>query len=136
MIAHAIRWSVGGLLYGGLELLYRGYTHWTMSITGGMVLLTVYAMERRTHSSVWRRCLRSAGIITLYEFAVGCLVNLRLGWNVWDYSARPGNLLGQICPLFCFLWLLLSGPVLLLCGWLRHNMEPELPRQRHGICWR
>ena len=103
---------------------------------GGMVLLTVYAMERRTHSSVWRRCLRSAGIITLYEFAVGCLVNLRLGWNVWDYSARPGNLLGQICPLFCFLWLLLSGPVLLLCGWLRHNMEPELPRQRHGICWR
>ena len=53
-------------------------------------------------------------------------MNLRLGWQVWDYSSQPGNVLGQVCPLFCFLWLMLSLPVLLLCGWLRHHMEPEL----------
>ena len=112
-----------------------GHTHWSMSLTGGLVLLTVYTAERRTHHTLWRRCLRSAGIITAYEFVVGCLVNLRLGWQVWDYSSQPGNVLGQVCPLFCFLWLMLSLPVLLLCGWLRHHMEPELPR-RGGLCWR
>ena len=115
--------------YGG------GTPHWSMSLTGGLVLLTVYTAERRTHHTLWRRCLRSAGIITAYEFVVGCLVNLRLGWQVWDYSSQPGNVLGQVCPLFCFLWLMLSLPVLLLCGWLRHHMEPELPR-RGGLCWR
>ena len=99
------------------------------------LLVTVYTAERRTHHTLWRRCLRSAGIITAYEFVVGCLVNLRLGWQVWDYSSQPGNVLGQVCPLFCFLWLMLSLPVLLLCGWLRHHMEPELPRCG-GLCWR
>ena len=89
----------------------------------------------RTHHTLWWRCLRSAGIITAYEFVVGCLVNLRLGWQVWDYSSQPGNVLGQVCPLFCFLWLMLSLPVLLLCGWLRHHMEPQLPRCG-GLCWR
>ena len=112
-----------------------GHTHWSMGVTGGLVLLTVYTAERRTRSPLWRRCLHAAGIITAYEFAVGCVVNLRLGWQVWDYSGQPGNLLGQVCPLFCFLWFLLSLPVLLLCGWLRHHMEPELPRQG-GLCWR
>ena len=121
--------GTGASFYSLLETLWRGHTHWSMSVTGGLVLLTVYTAERRTHSSLWRRCLRVAGIITAYEFAVGCLVNLRLGWRVWDYSSQPGNVLGQICPYFCFLWLVLSLPVLLLCGWLRHHMEPELPRR-------
>ena len=26
------------------------------------------------------------------------IVNLAFGWNVWNYSGLPGNLLGQICP--------------------------------------
>ena len=126
-------WNRGELLQ--LETIWRGHTQWSMSLTGGLVLLTVYTAERRTHHTLWRRCLRSAGIITAYEFVVGCLVNLRLGWQVWDYSSQPGNVLGQVCPLFCFLWLMLSLPVLLLCGWLRHHMEPELPRCG-GLCWR
>lgn len=27
---------VGGLLYAVIEILWRGYTHWTMAILGGM----------------------------------------------------------------------------------------------------
>ena len=125
----------GAALYGLMELCWRGWTHWSMLLCGGSCFTLMYFVSMSA-LPLWRKCLLSAAAITTVEFFTGCLVNLRLGWNVWDYSARPGNLLGQICPLFCFLWLLLSGPVLLLCGWLRHNMEPELPRQRHGICWR
>ena len=43
-------------------------------------------------------------IITCYEFFVGMVVNLRLGWDVWDYSALPRNVLGQICPAFTGIW--------------------------------
>ena len=84
---------------------------------------------------LWQRALLGAGLITGVEFLSGCVLNLWLRWAVWDYSRLPGNLLGQVCPLFCFLWFLLSLPVLLLCGWLRHHMEPDLPRQG-GLCWR
>ena len=135
ILDRALVFGTGASFYSLLETIWRGHTHWSMSLTGGPVLLTVYTAERRTHHTLWRRCLRSAGIITAYEFVVGCLVNLRLGWQVWDYSSQPGNVLGQVCPLFCFLWLMLSLPVLLLCGWLRHHMEPELPRCG-GLCWR
>ena len=114
VLDRALVFGTGASFYSLLETIWRGHTHWSMSLTGGLVLLTVYTAERRTHHTLWRRCLRSAGIITAYEFVVGCLVNLRLGWQVWDYSSQPGNVLGQVCPLFCFLWLMLSLPVLLL----------------------
>lgn len=123
VVDHILIFLTGASFYSLIETLWRGYTHWTMSVTGGLVLLTVYSVNRRSHRPFWQRCCLSAGIITLYEFVVGCIVNLRLGWNVWDYSSRPLNILGQICPLFCFLWILLSCPVIGLCNLLRRNME-------------
>ena len=124
----------GAALYGLLELSWRGWTHWTMLLCGGFCFSLMYLISAAS-LPLWRKCLLCAAAITTVEFFTGCLVNLRLGWQVWDYSTQPGNLLGQVCPLFCFLWFLLSLPVLLLCGWLRHHMEPELPRQG-GLCWR
>lgn len=120
--------GTGASFYSLIETLWRGWTHWTMSVTGGLVLVTVYWVEHRSRCPLWKKCLRSTGIITLYEFIVGCIVNLRLGWNVWDYSARPLNLLGQICPRFCFFWFLLSWPIVLLCAVLRHCLEPGFRR--------
>ena len=63
--------------------------------------------------------LAGAVIITVYELAVGLLVNVKFGWHVWDYSAQPGNVLGQICPTFTVIWfvvcfLFLSGGRLLM----------------------
>ena len=116
--------GTGASFYSLIETLWRGWTHWSMSVTGGLVLLTVYTLCGRSRRPLWQKCCLSAGIITLYEFIVGCIVNLRLGWHVWDYSDRPLNLLGQICPLFCIFWLLLSLPIIGLCNLLRRNMEP------------
>ena len=50
--------------------------------------------------------------------AVASVVNLLLGWGVWDYTNRPFNLLGQICLLFSGLWTLLSLPAMYICRWL------------------
>ena len=100
----------GAFGYGGLELLWRGYTHWTMLVLGGVCFLLLYLIDTRMKEPIWKRWLLSACVITTLEFLCGCIVNLRLGWNVWDYSDVPGNLLGQICPEFFLLWLLLSVP--------------------------
>lgn len=56
--------------------------------------------------------LAGAALVTAAEFAVGCVVNLLLGWNVWDYSGWRVQLLGQICLVFCLLWYLLCLGVL------------------------
>ena len=50
----------------------------------------------------------------------GCIVNLWLGWDVWDYSGMPGNILGQVCPRYFLLWLPVSLAGILLDDWLRY----------------
>ena len=103
---------LGAFGYTLLEILWRGYSHWSMSLTGGFCFLMIYLLNTQfpdTHFLL-RLCIGTA-IITLTEFAVGCVVNLLLGWNVWDYSHLPFNLLGQICPLYTLLWFLLCIPI-------------------------
>lgn len=53
-------------------------------------------------------------IITTLEFITGCIVNLWLNWNVWDYSCEWGNILGQICPKYSLYWFFLSFVGILL----------------------
>ena len=99
---------LGGYAYAMIEILFRGYTHWTMVLTGGACILTIYIISGWLMSvPLLVGALMCALIITFYEFCVGIIVNLRLGWQVWDYSDMPGNILGQICPTFTILWFLL-----------------------------
>ena len=111
---------LGGCAYGLMEILYRGHTHWTMPVTGGACVLTMfYLREWLLAQPLVLGALAGAVIITIYELSVGMIVNLKLGWQVWDYSAQPGNVLGQICPAFTAIWfvvclLFLTGVRLLL----------------------
>ena len=96
---------LGGMAYGLMEVLFRGHTHCSMVITGGACVLTLYLiMDWTMNLPLVVAALAGAGIITFYEFCVGMLVNVSFGWHVWDYSSMPGNILGQICPLFTGLW--------------------------------
>lgn len=105
---------LGGWAYAGLELLWRRRTHWTMFFTGGLCFALLYALATRTSLPMLIQCALGALIITTVEFLVGCLVNLALGWGVWDYSRNRFNLLGQVCLSFTGLWFALSWPALLL----------------------
>ena len=64
----------------------------------------VHGFNRRRNR---RNILYVALLVTAYEFAVGSVGNLWLGWEVWDYSALPGNVLGQICPQFTCYWFMI-----------------------------
>lgn len=106
----------GAAGYSIIEYIFRGYTHWSMALTGGACLLAFYYYVR-THRQAPMVIKAAAGacIITVYEFCVGLLVNVRFGWHVWDYSTQPGNIMGQVCPLFTFVWFLIC--LGLLIGW-------------------
>lgn len=109
--------AVGAAGYGGIEVLARGYTHWTMLLTGGACLVGLADITRRwARLPLLAQAALGGALITGAELAVGCAVNLGLGWHVWDYSAVPGNVLGQICPRYTFYWFCLSVPVCAVLG--------------------
>ena len=105
---------MGYFCYSLVEIVMRGYTHWTMSLTGGIVLMVLYAINSRSITLI-RSCFLGSLIITAIEFSVGIFDNLIMHWNVWDYSDMPLNLFGQICLPFSFIWFILCIPARLLC---------------------
>jgi uncharacterized membrane protein len=108
-----IIFAAGSLGYACVEILFRGYTHWSMMLTGGACVLTIYYINMEfPRTPLLPRALAGTFVIVLFEFAVGLIVNTWFGWNIWDYSDIPGNILGLICPLFSAAWFLLS---LVLC---------------------
>lgn len=123
--------GIGGLTYTIVELLYRGYSHWTMFIVGGLcgyfigLVNEVFPWEM----PIWKQSLIGSGIVTVIEFISGCVINLWLGWNVWDYSNLPFNILGQVSLLFCFFWMILAMFWIFADDWLRYKLfNEEKPR--------
>lgn len=115
-------YTFGAFLYCFIEVLFRGFTHWTMGLTGGAALLGIYRInEKCKHRPLWLRCTLGCLLITLLELTVGLLVNRLFHWNVWDYSEKRLNLFGQICPLFSFFWFLLCYPACFLCKGLKKH---------------
>lgn len=109
---------IGAIGYGSIEVFWRGHTHWTMLLLGGICLYFIYIISSRMKDRIWKKLLMCSAVVTALEFIVGCLVNLRLKWSVWDYSNMPMNLMGQICPQFSLMWLLLSLPCIFICRWI------------------
>ncbi len=115
--------SIGGISYGMLEIIWRKYTHWTMLIAGGVCFLTLFKIFNKfTKLNMLKKCLTGTGVITTVEFCCGCIVNLVFKMNVWDYSNLPFNVLGQICPIYSIIWAGLTIPISMLCKVLNKKM--------------
>lgn len=130
---HLVLAATGGVLYVLLELIWRGRSHWTMFLLGGIcfVVLGLINEVLPWTMPLWSQVLIGAAIVTALEFLTGCIVNLWLGWGVWDYSGLPGNILGQICLQYCLLWLPVSLIGIVLDDWLRYWWwGEEHPRYR------
>ena len=108
-----LEFLAGGVGYGLIELLWRGRTHWSMVMAGGACLVILCIInEAMGKKHIILRAVAGALAITAVEFAVGVVVNRMLGLGVWNYGEMFGNVMGQICPLYSFLWFLLCIPVL------------------------
>ncbi len=121
----------GGGAYTIVELLFRGNSHWTMFILGGICFLLVGGINEKFDLSLPAQMAVSSVIITALEFICGCIVNIWLDWNVWNYEQLPFNLFGQICLLFTVLWFFLSAVGIFTDDILRWKMFcEEKPRYR------
>lgn len=116
----------GGFIYGGIEVSFRGFTHWSMVITGGSAMLAIYLInEFFPNTSVFVKALFGAAVITALEFTVGIIVNRIFSFGVWDYSHLRANLLGQIAPKFSVGWYFLSIVGFYLCDKFRKLTSPQ-----------
>ena len=127
---YAAVFAVGAVGYALIELFWRGRTHWTMMLTGGVCMAFIYHTEKKYSGAArWKRCLADTEMISLCELTVGFFVNILLDWHVWDYSSLPFNIFGQICPLYALLWFLLCLPATYLCAALNKGIARYCTRK-------
>ncbi len=121
---NAVFFAVGGLGYGTIEMLWRGRTHWTMIIAGGLCFVIFSKIAKKyKNKKIWFKSLLCALSITGVEFVFGVVFNIVLKMNVWDYSKLPLNFLGQICLLYTMIWMILATAFLPLAEVLNRKME-------------
>ena len=98
---------LGGGSYVALELLWRGRSHVSMFLAGGLCFLLLGKLGKiKPRLPLWLRCLLGAGIVTAVELGVGLLANR--DYTVWDYRQMPCNFRGQICLVYSLLWIPVS----------------------------
>ena len=101
--------SIGGTIYVCMELAFRGRSHISMFFCGGLCFWLIGLFnEGSVIFPLSIQAILGAAVITTSELLFGLVVNRWLHLGVWDYSAVPGNFLGQICLPFCAYWVLLS----------------------------
>ncbi|MBQ7595198.1 MAG: hypothetical protein IJU45_00875 [Clostridia bacterium] len=102
---------LGGTVYALVEILFRGFTHWTMLLAGGFIFYMLYVIFNHIGKGhILLKCILGCAFITSAEYLAGALLNIVLEMNIWDYSAKPLNLYGQICPAYSLGWFFLSLP--------------------------
>ncbi|MBE6633655.1 MAG: hypothetical protein E7620_04840 [Ruminococcaceae bacterium] len=117
---------VGGLVYYGLEHAWRGYSHWSMALCGGICAALIYEADKRLPPfPLLARGIVGGGIITLVELTFGLVLNLWLEMGIWDYSHQPLQWRGQICLLYSLLWCLLATALCGLFHLLRRLMKTK-----------
>ena len=124
---------IGGLIYLLIEILFRGHTHWTMFIVGGLCFTLIGLLNECPNLRLSLICQGILGsiIITTIEFISGIIINIILKWNVWDYSNQPLNLLGQICLPFSLAWIFLAIIAVFVDDILRYIIfKEEIPKYK------
>ena len=127
----ALLFLIGGALYYCIEILWRGYSHWTMAVVGGICFVVIGGLNNYIpwKMPIWQQSIIGASFVTAMELIVGIPLNLFMNLHIWDYSSLPFNFLGQICLPFTILWALLSVICIFADDWLRYYLfKEEHPR--------
>ena len=124
-IANLTVFSIGAFGYGLIEILWRGYTHWSMLTAGGLSLLGLCRIERSKKTNLFKKAFAGCALITGIELIFGIIFNIILKKRVWSYKEMPLNLGGQICARYSFFWLILSIILMPLAGNLNHKLQSD-----------
>ena len=124
---------IGGAVYVLLEMLWRGYSHWTMFLLGAVCFILIGLLNEvfEWDTPLILQMFCGCAIITALEFITGCIVNLWLGWEVWNYSQYKFNVLGQISLRSSVGWYFLSLVGIVLDDYIRYRFfGEEKPRYK------
>ena len=122
-----VLFCVGAVAYALIEVLWRGYTHWTMAVLGGLLFLLIGGINEYFPWDM-PLCLQAiigSLLVTGAELIAGVVLNIWLGLGIWDYSEMPFNVLGQICPQFAAAWATLSIVAIVLDDYIRYWLFGE-----------
>jgi len=101
----------GGICYGCIEMLKRGYSHISMGLLGAISMIVIHELngERRAGRMTCIGVLfRSMLFITSGELLAGEILNRQMGMKIWNYHNIPFNFDGQICLRYSAVWFILS----------------------------
>lgn len=127
ILKKCILFYLGGCCYCALELLWRGRSHGSMFVAGGLCFVLIGMLGEVEHPlPVPLRMLLGAGIVTMVELGTGLVCNR--GYDVWDYRGVAGNFLGQICPVYSLLWVPVSLAAIAAYDFLSPRLEACLRR--------
>lgn len=132
-LKYSLLFLVGGFVYGGIEIIFRGYSHISMLAAGGICFILIGLINElfTWNIAFISQMVISSLVITAVEFIFGLIVNVWLGLNVWDYSQQPYNLMGQVCILYSIIWFFISPLAIILDDYLRYFlMGEEKPRYK------
>ncbi len=125
LLTAAFLFFVGSVLGWCLEVLFRRFfsaKKWINPgfLTGpylplyGFGLVGLFAITQipLDTGSGWGNAIAYIAIMavamTVIEYIAGLIFIKGMKIKLWDYSNRPGNIQGIICPLFSFFWLAVS----------------------------
>ena len=120
-----ILFYIGGTAYMILEFLWRGRSHGSMFLLGGLCFLLVGGGAYKfSKIPVPARPVMGAGVITGLELITGLLVNQ--DHKVWDYRDQLFHYRGQICLALSLLWVPASLAAIELYALTRKNLAKKL----------
>ena len=121
ILLSVILFFAGGAGYIALEFLWRGWSHFSMFLAGGICFLLLGKLNAtRPRLPFALRGIVGAGVITMIELLAGLIFNRDYG--VWDYRHLPVNFHGQICLRFFLLWIPISLGAMVLYSFLQRRL--------------
>ena len=109
-----------GFIYCMIEILFSGWSHWSMFVLTGF--LGVFCVDSINNTLSFDcdyivQILISTILCTIGEGISGIILNVWLQLNVWDYSKMTFGtfFFGQCNVLFCFAWMLIISIIIFYC---------------------
>jgi uncharacterized membrane protein len=126
LIRFIIVGTFSGLVYMGIEVLYRNYTHWTMMICSGLAvsIIGLFDEDKRKSLKIYQQCFIGMVIATLCELITG-LTTRHFGLTIWDYSNEWMNYKSIICPLFSLVWFTITPLGIFIDNFIRYKFFKE-----------
>ena len=86
VLEHLLFAVIGGVMYMLIEIAWRGYTHWSMGVLGGVCFVAVGLLnEIQQRPPIILQMAQGAVICTVLELLAG----LVLSGSVWIYGTTP-----------------------------------------------